>query len=212
MDIYRTIGLASIAFLVVVVIVSASYYWNNSGGLGSQVSGSFSQSQLSAINVTSPDVNVSDSASIIYVNCSADLPVMMGPMKAPSKYSFEILGVINPTLFITLGSQVNFTVVNVDTDSYHNFVISLQGSPYYYMGGMMNGYNGNFSGFGSMMNGYYQSNGSYGYMMGYLPPQSSGHYSYTNVSYVFSSAGTYWYLCSYPGHASNGMYGEITVS
>ncbi len=212
MNRYKAFGLASITLLVVVITISASYYWENSSGLSYQANGTFSQSQLAGINVTSQNVSVSEASSTIYINGSAELPVMMGPMNAPSMYSFEILGIINPTLVITPGSQVKFTVVNVDTDSYHNFVISLQGPPYYYMGGMMNGYNGNYSGFGSMMGGYFQYNNTHGYMMSYLPPQSSGHYAYTNVSYDFSSSGTFWYLCTYPGHASNGMYGKIKVS
>lgn len=209
---YRVVGLASLVLLVVVITISASYYWEISTAANNQSSGSLSKSQLAAINVTSSNVSVSGSNSTIYINGSAELPVMMGPMNAPSMYNYEILGKINPTLVIAPGSQVNFTVVNVDTDSYHNFIISFEGPPYYYMGGMMDGNNGNYSGFGNMMRGYFQNNNSHGYMMGYLPPQSSGHFAYTNVSYDFSSSGTFWYLCSYPGHAANGMYGEIIVS
>ncbi len=58
------------------------------------------------------------------------------------------------------------------------------------------------------------SPGSFGYvsMMGYLPPENNGLYAYTNISYNFSSPGTYWYLCTYSGHPQDGMYGKIVVS
>ena len=193
MNRYRTFGIVAIIVLVVVAVFAASPFWQHSGVYRVQSGGFLNQTSLESVNLTSPNVYVYASNSTVYINGSADLPVMMGPMNAPSMYSFEILGLINPTLLISQGALVNFTVVNVDTDSYHNFVLSHSGPPYYNMGNMMQGY--------GMM-----------YSMGYLPPVHSGSYAYTNISYEFSSPGTYWYLCTYPGHAANGMYGKIVVS
>ena len=48
-------------------------------------------------------------------------------------------------------------------------------------------------------------------MMPYLPPTNADHYYYTNFSFAFNDPGSYWYLCSYYGHAANGMYGRILV-
>ena len=90
------------------------------------------------------------------------------------------------------GTTVEFTVINVDSDSYRNFVLSLSGPPYYYMGNIMQG--------PGLMNN-----------MNFLPQVHSDSYAYTNLSYSFSVPGTYWYLCTYPGHAANGMYGKIVV-
>ncbi|KAA8922042.1 rusticyanin [Thermoplasma sp.] len=191
---YKIAGIAGVLFLVGVLIFSAAYYYNGNGAhYGPPY---LTQSQLESLNVTDSGVQASPADSTIYINSSTDLLVMAGPMNAPSMYSFEILGMFNPTLVIRDGVTVHFTVVNIDTDSYHNFVISSRGPPYPYMSGM-----------GSM--GF----GSYGFMtsMNFLPPQSSGHFYYYNLTYTFSQPGTFWYLCTYPGHAENGMYGKITV-
>ncbi len=192
MDRYRIFGIAAIIMLVVALVFATSPFWPHSVDYRLQSGGYLNQSALESINLTSPNVYVSPSNSTILINGTTDLPVLMGPMNAPSMYSFEILGLINPTMIISQGAVVNFTVVNVDTDSYHNFVLSQSGPPYYKTGNMMQGT--------GMM-----------YSMGYLPPVNSGSYAYINLSYEFSSSGTYWYLCTYPGHAANGMYGKIVV-
>lgn len=193
MNRYRLFGIASVLFLAATVIFSSFYLWSGHGASASN-SNTYTQSQLEAVNVTSSGVNISQADSVIYINATSTLPVMMGPMNAGSMYSFEILGLINPHLEIRSGVTVHFTVVNVDNDSSHNFVVTSTGPPYPYMTGM------------SMM-----FNGSQSYMMPYLPPVKSGSYAYTNFSLTFSDTGTYWYLCTYPGHAEQGMYGSITV-
>ncbi len=52
---------------------------------------------------------------------------------------FVIYGLINPTLVMRSGASVQFTVVNLDDDIYHNLVASTYGPPYDYMSmqGMM---------------------------------------------------------------------------
>ena len=194
---YRIFVILSVVFLSAVLIFSALYIWGGHNNAAKTNTGYLDQSSLAAINVSSPGVFVSSSNSTIYVNNSANLPIMTGPMNAPSMYSFEILGIINPEIIIREGSNVHFTAINVDTDSYHNFVIGNSGPPFGYMGGN-----------GMMGNGGNDLMGT----MQYLPPTSNGHYAYANLTYSFSSPGTYWYLCTYPGHAENGMYGKIVVT
>lgn len=118
--------------------------------------------------------------------------------REPPSYStgdvFVIDGLVNPTIVIPTGASVQFTVVNLDDDMYHNLVVSAYGPPYPYMA------------MGAMMGG--------GYWMPFLPPavysQGVAHeYSYT-VS--FNQSGNLWYLCTYPSHAGSGMYGEITIT
>jgi rusticyanin len=106
---------------------------------------------------------------------------------------FVIYGLINPTLVMRGGASVQFTVVNLDDDMYHNLVVSTYAPPY---GSMP---------MQAMMSGYW---------MPYLPPadynQGSAHeYSYT---LPLSQAGTYWYFCTFPDHAQTGMYGKIMVA
>lgn len=199
MNRYGFLGVAFVLLVSAVLIFSAAYLWSGLARVGPGNNGFMDQSELSAINVTSPGVHVSPENSRVFVNGSAHLTVMAGPMNAPSMYSFEILGIINPEIAITQGSVIHFTIVNIDNDSFHNFVLSRTGPPYPDLPGM------------EMMSG---SPGSFGYvsMMGYLPPENNGLYAYTNISYNFSSPGTYWYLCTYPGHAQDGMYGKIVVT
>ena len=191
MNKHRLFGLISVAGLALVVIITASYIWEFSAYTNIQNTGFMTGAELSSLNASPPGIYVSHSNSTIYLNNSVDLPVMMGPMDAPSMYSFEILGMFNPTLTVMQGTTLDFTVINVDTDSYHNFVMSHSGPPYY-MGSMMQS--------SGLMNN-----------MNFLPPVHSGSYAYSNLSYSFSTPGTYWYLCTYPGHAAEGMYGKIVV-
>jgi len=106
---------------------------------------------------------------------------------------FVIYGLINPTLVMRSGTSVQFTVVNLDDDMYHNLVLSRYGPPYGYM----------------TMQGMMSDN-----WMPYLPPadynQNSAHeYSY---ALTLNQPGTLWYLCSYPDHAESGMYGRIMLT
>jgi rusticyanin len=106
---------------------------------------------------------------------------------------FVIYGLINPTLVIRSGASVQFTVANLDDDMYHNLIISSYGPPY--------GYESMYS----MMGGNW---------MPYLPPadysQGVAHEYSTTLS--MNQPGTYWYLCTYEGHAQSGMYGQLTVT
>lgn len=111
---------------------------------------------------------------------------------------FVIYGLINPTIVIKSSSmsvELTFTVVNLDDDMYHNFVITQNPPPYpYMMAGMMGNFNGNFF-----------------YMMPYLPPTSNGNAYTYSYSISLNYPGTFWYICTYPGHAEEGMYGEIIL-
>jgi rusticyanin len=106
---------------------------------------------------------------------------------------FVIYGLINPTLIVRAGALVQFTVMNLDDDMYHNLVVSSYGPPYGYesMQGMMSGY-----------------------WMPYLPPADYSQGSAHEYSYAMplNQLGMFWYICTYPGHAESGMYGSIIVA
>jgi rusticyanin len=106
---------------------------------------------------------------------------------------FVIYGLINPTLVIPAGALVQFTVVNLDDDMYHNLVVSSYGPPFGYMS--MQG----------MMSGNW---------MPYLPPADYAQGSAQEYSFVLplNHPGTFWYICTYPGHAQSGMYGRLIVT
>ena len=106
---------------------------------------------------------------------------------------FVIYGLINPTLLVPRGAYVQFTVVNLDDDMYHNLVVSSYGPPFGYMPmqGMMSG----------------------GWMP-YLPPADYNSSSAQQYSYMlqFNQPGIFWYICTYPSHAASGMYGRVIVT
>lgn len=110
MNKHRIFGVVSVVFLASVMIFSAVYFWGGPSNSGS-TTGYFNESELASINVSSAGVYVSDSNSTIFVNGSSNLPVMMGPMNAPSMHSFEILGILNPEIMIRQGSDVHFTII-----------------------------------------------------------------------------------------------------
>lgn len=106
---------------------------------------------------------------------------------------FVIGGLINPTLVVKSGAQLHVTLVNLDEDMSHNFVITMSSPPYSTM---------------PMM-----GNGRFLNQMPVLPneeKQQGYAYEYTD-SVTLSQPGTYWYICTYPGHAEEGMYGKIIV-
>ncbi|MCL5066961.1 MAG: plastocyanin/azurin family copper-binding protein [Thaumarchaeota archaeon] len=116
---------------------------------------------------------------------------------------FVIYGLIDPTLVIPHGASVQVTVVNLDKDMYHNFAVTTVSPPYSYMT-MMQG----------MMSNRQQS-GTWLSMMPFLPPanykQGIAH-EYTYTFTLTSQQATLRYLCTYPGHAQDGMYGKILVN
>ncbi len=108
--------------------------------------------------------------------------------------AFVIDGLIDPTLIMPKGAIVHVDFINLDSSEYHNVIMTATGPPYQYM--PMSAMNGIVS------------------MMPIIPhaDYSEGTASEYNYTAVFDNAGTYWYLCMYPGHAQMGMYGKITVT
>ncbi|MCL5783094.1 MAG: plastocyanin/azurin family copper-binding protein [Candidatus Thermoplasmatota archaeon] len=193
MNTYKAFALASVALLIIVAAASFFVYPTSAP----EQYGYMSQGQLSALAVPEANISVNGTANSIYVSGPATILVETGPMKANvSMYSFEISGMINPEIVVKQGVELKFVVVNVDSDASHNFVITSASPPYTYMSGsgMMGG--GNTGMYGSSM---------------MLSPGSGGNLNYYNMTSTFSSTGTLWYLCTYPGHAQNGMYGKISV-
>lgn len=197
-------------------------YGKGYGGMMTTLGQSISIQQAIQLMQTIPSYAKANSSSnsIAFSSQDISIPVLaIMPDRAinltgmqPPTYShddvFVIYGLINPTLFIPAGATVHFSIVNLDDDMYHNIAVSSISPPYPYMS--MQG----------MMSSYWSSgrSGSTTFpvmsMMPFLPPadynQGLAHeYSY---SLTFSQAGTFWYLCTYPGHAQSGMYGQLVVA
>lgn len=169
-------------------------------------------SDANVIQANRTIVFASSKINITVMSMGADRARNMTGMQLPSYATdnvFVIDGLINPTLVVPNGAVLHLTVVNLDEDAYHDFVISTLAPPYpsLVMQGMMaNG--GGPAGWG-MMGG--QGSGRYLYMMPVLYPAdyTSGWAPFYSYTVSMPSNASLWYLCSYPGHAQSGMYGEI---
>lgn len=109
--------------------------------------------------------------------------------------AFVIGDMIDPTLVLKAGTTLNVTSINLDGDMAHNFAIMSSPPPYPYM--TMQG----------MMYGGVVA------MMPVLPndDEKAGYAYELSYQVTLSQPGTYWYVCTYPGHAQGGMYGKIVV-
>jgi len=180
------------AILVLAVALSALALTNVYFPRGE--SGTVAVSDLGNLSIVPSDISIS--GNTIYINSSITVPVEMGIMMPNiSMYSFMIWGHVNPKLVIQPHLHIDFMEINVDNDSYHSFAITGTPPPYPYMA------------MSTMMNGG-------GFLMDepMLPPQSGGIMHYSVETFTSNAQGTFWYICTYPGHAENGMYGEIQIA
>jgi rusticyanin len=147
-----------------------------------------------SITFTSRNINIT--AFAIMPDNATNLTGMQPPSYSKDDV-FVIGGLINPTLYIPKGASIHMTVVNLDDDMYHDLVVTTLGPPYPYM--MMQG----------MMWG-----GDFLYMMPVLSPANyaAGWAPYYSYTVTIPSVANLWYLCTYPGHAESGMYGEIITT
>ena len=195
------IGIAGVVLAAILVI------WAVAAGLGSspfQASyGSVSElspSDLGALNASSTSGTAYAANNTLWFSAST---VRLVIYASPSTHdlSYMIQGLVDPSIHARAGSHIEVTLVNMDPDMYHNWAVAQQGPPYGEYpkmggGGMKGGGSGSW-GSGGMMS------------MAMIDTASGAGYCIQTASFTASS-GTYWYLCDYPGHAADGMYGGMT--
>jgi rusticyanin len=216
-----TYALVVIALLLSVIVIELAVSLTGSNGYGSMFTGMMGGAgNVSAhigISVAESYTNTlppyaraySNNNTISFSSSNITLVVLaMGVQRAinlthelpptfdsnSSGNAFVIDGLIDPTLIMPKGAIVHVEFINLDSSEYHNVIMTATGPPYQYM--PMSAMNGIVS------------------MMPIIPhaDYSEGTASEYNYTAVFDNAGTYWYLCMYPGHAQMGMYGKITVT
>lgn len=112
--------------------------------------------------------------------------------------TFEVAGLVNPTLVIPAGSEVTITLINMDYGPRMNHgVVVTQIAPPYPVLSMM-GMPDAFAG------------------VRILAPRDAENIKearYPEASATFNAPppGVYYYLCQYYNHASKGMYGKLIV-
>ncbi len=132
--------------------------------------------------------------SVAYTGRSVTLVALASPHGKPNM-TWEIDGMVNPTVSVAPGAQVTVVLVNTDWGYMHGFELTTTPPPYPEMA--MAGVTDTF------------------FLMP-LPPRTekdttTANY-YTRRASFTAQAGTYHYLCPVPGHAAAGMTGTLVVS
>jgi rusticyanin len=105
--------------------------------------------------------------------------------------TFRVAGLVNPSIVVPAGAQVDIEFVNADSDEAHAFVITTDAPPYHFRPDATTAFA--FSAAGPIGD-----------------PTSAGHGA-RYLSFVAATPGTYHYLCPMPGHAEMGMTGLFIV-
>lgn len=132
--------------------------------------------------------------TVTYTGTNVNLVALASPHGVPNM-TWEIDGLVNPTIMIPSGAKVHVTLVNPDWGYMHGFEITTTPPPYAQMPMM------------SINNDFL------------LPPLSQRTTQSLNTAEYYSRSGhlhlqkgTYYYLCPVPGHARQGMYGVLKIS
>ncbi|OPG16133.1 hypothetical protein B2M26_08820 [Ferroacidibacillus organovorans] len=131
---------------------------------------------------------------IVYRGKNVNLVALASPHGVPNM-TFEVDGLVNPTLVVPAHARVTIELVNTDWGYMHGFEVTETPPPYSSM--VMMGIQNDF-------------------IVMPLPPRTTqnlqtAQYA-TRTETLTLPAGTYHYLCPVPGHAATGMYGRLIVT
>ncbi len=195
------IGILIIGAILIAVGVGTMIFafgGNEMGGFGYNSSGvttTFNATEIKGLySVPSTGVRIDKTTNTIeFYGSKVSIHIIASP-KNGSMYSFGVYGLVNPTIIVPKGAHVTFLFVNMDDDMYHGIVVTTGAPPYFYMGTMM------FD--------------RPAFVDSYIPPlpqEKNGQYAGASTTFVSSAAGTFYYICQVPGHASKGMYGKFII-
>lgn len=131
--------------------------------------------------------------TVTYGGHSVTVVALASPHGQPNM-TWEIDGLVNPTVVVQPGTQVDIVLANTDWGYMHGFELTTTPPPYPYMA--MAGAADNF------------------FLMP-LPPRTAKNTAtasyYTRSASFTTTSGTYHYFCPVPGHAAAGMFGTLVV-
>ncbi|MHB1509306.1 MAG: plastocyanin/azurin family copper-binding protein [Acidimicrobiales bacterium] len=131
--------------------------------------------------------------TVTYGGHSLTLVALASPDSQPNM-TWEIDGLVNPTVVVQPGTQIDVVLANTDWGYVHGFELTTTPPPYPYMA--MAGVSDNF------------------FLMP-LPPRTQQNTAtasyYTRSASFTTTSGTYHYFCPVPGHAAAGMFGTLVV-
>lgn len=174
--------------------------YRNTGIFGMMGGYSYNQSNLETKTDTEMQADIAaaqanaqvdkQANTITYTGDEVKLVIVGGPEEADEK--FVLNGLVNPTVYIPKGATVTLEFINADKEMPHAFEITTAEPPYYYMAMMGGGvYPGGF--------------------ISTLPEAENDAYPSAEITFEANTAGTFYYICQYPGHAQEGMYGKMII-
>ncbi len=179
-----------VASIVVAAIVLPSFLNNSNLSVTLSPPEQLSQASLNSLNMSAGSAAAFAQNNTIWVGGDqAQIVVLASP--PGHDQVFLMMNLTDPTIHLARGSTLVLTVINPDPDTYHNLAITTRGPPYNQMPMMQ------------MMN-------APGTMM--LPPAANETFSAQQMQVAAQAPGQYWYLCQYPGHAVERMYGNLIIS
>lgn len=131
--------------------------------------------------------------TVRYTTSSVTLVALASPHGKPNM-TWEIDGLVNPTITVPAGARITVHLVNTDWGYMHGFELTTTPPPYPYMSMM------------GIANDF---------LVMPLPERTTKDLAtarfYARTASFTLAGGTYYYLCPVPGHAQQGMYGRLIV-
>lgn len=131
--------------------------------------------------------------TVSYGGHSVTLVALASPHGQPNM-TWEIDGLVNPTVVVQPGTQVNVVLANTDWGYMHGFELTSTPPPYPYMA---------------------MAGAADDFFLMPLPPRTAKNTTtasyYTRSASFTTTSGTYRYFCPVPGHAAAGMFGTLVV-
>ncbi len=181
---------------------STSSFWQSDGyggmmgGFAGNIQSVKAADAIEVVKTSLRHVSVDKAKNtIIYKGKTVKIVALGGAMdnsKSGPAEKFIIGGLTNPTVQIPKGAKVTLELINEDTDMPHGMEITNAQPPYGYM---------------SMMQGGI-------FPATFIPPipaASSSSYPVATTTFTATQSGTFHYICEYPGHAAEGMYGKLII-
>lgn len=166
-----------------------SFWFNNDEGVTIGAEQLEALSEIKNLSAASIDRAAN---TVRFSGPGAVIPVIADPYG--EKHSYDIYGLVNPTVEVRKGSKVTIELVNADLQRYHGFVIISAKPPYSYAPTFMH---------------------SESFTRAVVPPVAygrNGSYHIFKTDFKADSTGTFYYICQVPGCASGGMYGKFVVA
>jgi len=171
-----------------------------SGAMGSSMTGRGGRGTISDANLAALVRRGEQGAridsttnTVIYEGQTVTLVAQASPHGQPNM-TWEIDGLVNPTVVVPPAAQLDVVLVNTDWGYMHGFELTTAPPPYPYMA----------------MAGVADS-----FFLMPVPPRTAKDTAtaayFTRSANFTATSGTYHYLCPVPGHAGAGMFGTLVV-